>query len=229
MARTNIPPVREAELVTWATQLSQHLNTTPGEFGTDLATAEAYDDVVGGFVTAYQTANNPPTRSKPFIEAKNVKKNFLVSESRKLIAVLQAWPGMTNEKRDILEIPRRGNEPTPIGPPTVMPVLRVASVEGNVINLELRRADGTTRSKPEGVRSARLFSFVGANPPSDLPAWTFDGGTTKSDPQITVPAGVAPGSVVWVAAMWVNPRDQPGPACAPVKTHTNFAGMNAAA
>ncbi|MEM6769645.1 MAG: hypothetical protein AAF597_03580, partial [Bacteroidota bacterium] len=119
------------------------------------------------------------------------------------------------------------------GPPEVMPKISVTSA-GRILNVEVRTQDDKKR-KPAGVRGVVLYSFVGApgssesTLPTELRQWQYEGASTKSNPQIVLPPEVAAGTPVWVTAAWMNPTDQPGPACAPTKTHVSFQGLSEAA
>lgn len=225
----NYLPTREADLLAWAMNLSTTITTSPTSYGQTIESAAAYETVVGDFNAAYGAATDPATRTKSAVAEKNTAKRAMIAATRPLVQTLQNWSGMTDAKRALLQIPVRDTDPTPIDPPVVMPVLRVAAVNGRVLDLELRRQDGTTRQKPAGVRGAWLYSYVGETPPMDLTQWEFRGGTTKSNPQLVFPETVAAGTAVWVTALWVNPTDQPGPACAPVKTHISYQGLSEAA
>ncbi|CAN0452562.1 unnamed protein product, partial [Ectocarpus fasciculatus] len=98
------------------------------------------------------------------------------------------------------------------------PVLIVASVAGRVLDLRLRQVDSSRRGKPDGVAGAWLYSYVGETAPTDFALMKFEGGTTRTDPQLVVDADVAAGSKVWVSACWFNPKNQPGQACQPIAT-----------
>ncbi|MFI4860201.1 MAG: hypothetical protein ACIAXF_05920 [Phycisphaerales bacterium JB063] len=88
----------------------------------------------------------------------------------------------------------------------------------------------TTKSVARaGVRAAWLYTHVGETPPQELKLWEFRGGSTKINPQIIFPDTVEPNTAVWVAALWVNPTDQPGPAGTPIKAYTTHTGLNQAA
>ena len=41
---------------------------------------------------------------------------------------------------------------------------------------------------------------------------------------VLFPESVAPGTQVWLTAVWFNERKQMGPACAPVGAQINFGG-----
>lgn len=228
MPRSYIP-ARDAELSEWAQNLYDRLAVAPENYGVNADQVAPFATAQEAFKAAYAVTSNPATRTTPAIATKNDRKAEMIAAARLLVGTIQSWPAMTDAKRDELQIPVRDNEPTPIGPPTEMPVLRVAAVNGQVVDLEVRREDGQTKRKPVGVRAVWLYSHTGENPPTDLKQWDFRGGSTKYNPQIVFAETATPGTEVWVTALWVNPTDQPGPACAPVKTHINFVGLNQAA
>lgn len=221
-------PAKEAALLAFTSNLEAKLTAAPTDYGQTIESAAAYAAVQGAFATAYAVANDPATRTPLAIEDKDTKKKTMVEATRKLVQTLQNWPAMTDVKRTDLGIPLRDNEPTPIPPPKVMPRLEVMSVTGRLFELQLQDDKGEKRW-PAGVKGANLFSHVGPNPPSDLTQWKFEGGVTRLNPQVVVPDTVAPSTEVWFTALWVNPKLQPGPACAPVQDYTNHSGLSQAA
>ncbi|MEM6393881.1 MAG: hypothetical protein AAF797_14005 [Planctomycetota bacterium] len=222
-------PTREPELLQFSANLASKLSADPTAYG---ETADSIADFVNAqadFATKYATAIDPATRTSTNIAAKNTAKKTMIGYTRKLVQTLQNWPGMTNAKRDELDIPLRDQEPTKIGPPTELPVLRVAAVYSRVFNLELRRETDNTKRKPVGTKGATLYYFVGDQPHADLAQWTMAGQTGKHNPQVIVPDSVAPDTSVWFTANWFSPTFEPGPACAPVQSYTNRVGLSQAA
>lgn len=221
-------PTREGELLAWSNNIATKLVADPTAYGLEAKDATDYQLVQQAFAAAYALATDPATRTPVNIRDKTEKKQALIAATRPLVQTLQNWSGMTNGKRKDLDIPLRDNEPTPIGIPTEMPVLRVTEVSQRVLDLELLNQENEKR-KPNGVRSAWLYTHVGADPSPDLTQWKFEGESTRSNPQIVFPESVAPGTEVWVTALWVNPTGKPGPACAPVKSYTGHDGLSQAA
>jgi hypothetical protein len=236
MANKNYIPSREADLLNWSQNLYDKLTVTPADFGLTAEQVAPFATAQEAFKADYAKVLDPATKTKVTVAAKNQSKKAMLTIVRPLVQTIQNWPGMTNAKRDELEITVPDREPSSIGAPEEMPVLRIASVNGRVLDLEVRRTDGTTKRKPAGVRAVWLRTFVGApgsdpaaTPPQVLDQYEFRGESTKSNPQIVFPPDVAPGTPVWVTAQWVNPTGQPGPACAPVKAHISFQGLSEAA
>lgn len=229
MNRSQYIPSREADLLGWAGNLFDRLDANPATYGLSAEQLAPYGIAYSAFVAAYAITSNPVTKTKPAVADKNTKKIEMVRQNRLLVSTLQGWPSMTDAKRDELDVPIRGNIPTPIGLPTEMPALRIADVNGRVLDLEVRREDGETRRKTDGVRAAWLYSHIGDDPPALLTAWQFRGGSTKSNPQVVFEPDVQPGTKVWVTALWGSPADQPGPACAPLQTRIAYQGLSEAA
>ncbi len=219
-------PATDAGLLDFGINFQAVMQSDPARVGIGDEQFQSLVAAQAAYAAAYRKANDQLTRTPGAIEAKNLAKTALIAEVRRLVPVIQVYPGTTDEDRTDLRITIRDGDPTPIGPPEVMPVLRIVSVVGRVLDLELRREDGTTRRKPKGVRAAWLYTWAGEDAPGDLSQWQFRGSATKSNPQVVFAETVAPGTAVWVTALWVSPTDQPGPACSPIKTHINFDGMN---
>lgn len=153
---------------------------------------------------------------------------MITRATRGLVAIIQAYPGVTDGQRIDLGITVRDDDPGRIPVPGEMPVLQVAGSRGRVLSLRLKRADGTV-GKPKGVTSAQLWRYVGDVPPGELSGWEMLPSTTKTRPQVVLPEGTAAGTRVWLSAAWLNPRRQMGQACQPVGAWTNHEAMTTAA
>ncbi|HSI36905.1 MAG TPA: hypothetical protein VK986_25185 [Tepidisphaeraceae bacterium] len=106
---------------------------------------------------------------------------------------------------------------TPIGPPTVPPVLEVGVVSGRVVNVRLHSSDSTRRGKEVGASGCNLYSYVGPIVPTDPRDWRYEGTSTRVLAQILFPADVPTGSTIWLSARWVSARGAMGPASEPVR------------
>lgn len=218
-------PTREAELVTWSKTFGTYISANEVQVGLTIEQAGAYDALQSSFAAAYQTANDPATRSPANIESKNLAKNALVEETRQLVAIVQAFPGTTNTMRSAMGITVRDNEPTPVPVPVNPPQLDIVSVQGRTVKMRLRNAINGERRKPAGVQGATVLSYVGETIPGSLRDWTFEGNTTRLDVPVVFSESVPMGSKVWIAAFWYNRRAESGPASSPVAAHVGFGGM----
>jgi hypothetical protein len=215
-------PGREAELLTWVNNLIAKVAVGPETYGLSNDQAGALANAVNDFATAYQTANDPATRSPANIEAKNNAKDAMLVVVRALVRICQASPAMTDDKRAALGITIPDTDPTPVPVPDIAPQMDVVSVVGRTVHLRLRDAATGKRKKPAGVATATVLSYVGENIPATLREWTFEGNDTRLDTEVAFGSEFTPATKVWLTAFWSNRRGESGPACAPVSTHLGF-------
>ena len=213
-------PKREADLLQWAANMSERLNAGAAGYGIAPDQAAAFEALFIDFRGAWQTANEPITRTPAAVQSKNTAKDALVrgvGGIRELVGIVQKFPGTTDTQRVELGITVRDAAPTPIPPPRAAPGLAVVAAAGRVVKVRLHDVDSPgSRARPAGVKGATVFSFVGEAPPEGIDRWKYHGSTTKTVVDVEFPAGVPNGSTVWLAAYWTNPRLEAGPLCRPV-------------
>ncbi|XAL99355.1 hypothetical protein OT109_17465 [Phycisphaeraceae bacterium D3-23] len=218
-------PSRQVELGRFFASLSSKLVADPEGYGLVAAQAAAYQTLQQAYAAALTVALDPATRSPTHIQKKNAARDAAIAETRKLVDIMQAWPGMTNAKRSALGISLRDNVHTRAAIPSSAPKVSVDSVSGRLFNIALRKDDSTSRSKPTGVRAAWVYTAFGDEQPTTFGAFDFRGEARKADTQIVMPESVAPGTKVWVSACWVNTAGKPGPASLPIATWTTHGSI----
>ncbi len=136
-------PTREGELLAWTSNLATKLVADPPGYGLDVQAAADYQAVQQAFAAALTVALDPATRSPTNIQKKNTARGASIAETRKLVDIMQAWPGMTNAKRSELGISLRENTYTRATIPSSAPKVSVDSVSGRLFNIALRKDDST--------------------------------------------------------------------------------------
>lgn len=217
-------PQSDGAFVQWVTQYTELLVTSPTTYGIDAAQAEALGIKVDAFTAALATATNRVTRSPANLEIKFAKRDELVSEVRRLTAIIQASPVMDNAKRAALGIPLRGeNPPTPVPAPTAEPLIIVGDVRGNRIDVQVvDKADPNRRARPEHVATVTVLYFVGETPPNRPEGWVIQGTTSKMKTIVEVAPDTAPGSKVWMIAYYSNRKGQSGVPSEAVAAFTQY-------
>ncbi|MEM8784204.1 MAG: hypothetical protein AAGE65_15320 [Planctomycetota bacterium] len=222
-------PTRESELIVWLANFKALIVGNPTAYGLTDTQSDTLGDAVDEFDTAYQTANDPTTRSPRNIEQKNELKDACMAVVRNYAAIIKSTPGMTDTKLIALGLPTR-EEPTPVPAPTEAPAIEILDAQANAIEFLLYPSTGTSRrGKPEGVQGATVLSYVGQTAPLDPAVWKFEGNTTRNKKTIVFPEDLAPGTKVWLTAFWFNRKAQSGPPCDPVPAYIQFGGMRRAA
>ena len=213
-------PTREPELVTWIGTFKSLITVNFAMYGLTSSQQTSFATAATNFVNSYNVARADATRSPSNIIVKNDMKKIVVAQARELSGIIQKFPGTTDEMRAQLGL----NVPsarTPIGVPTEIPMVEVEERLGT--NIRLRLHDGAgNRSRPKGVRSAKIYSHIGPTAPVDVDTWVYQGETTRALADITFDPATAPGTVVWFTCQWANPRGETGPGSAPLST--NIAG-----
>ena len=142
-------PKREADLVTWSTNLDTRLTADPLIYGLDIGQAAAYAALHGTFAAAFQAANEPSTRTPSAIQAKNDAKEALIEEARSLVNIIQAFPGTTNQMRTDLGITVPDTEPAPVPVPAWPPGIDIVSTYDRTVTLRLKDMSApASRGKP---------------------------------------------------------------------------------
>lgn len=206
------------ELYTGAADFSTKISATPGAFGLDASECTAFAAVNAAYASAYEASQDPATRTKAKIAAKNQARANLRAMAADLARIINGTPTVTDEQKIELGL----NVPAtraPIPPPGVAPVAEITGVRGRLVGVRVR--DSVTpsrRGRPAGVLGANIYSYVGATYPTDPTGWQFEGATTKGKLDVLFPDTVAGGTQVWICATWFNAKAQAGPASLPAMT-----------
>ena len=210
-------PYRQEDLRAWGDRFSLTLELDPGGYGTTAEQASivrlAYDD----FAVALARATNKTTNSEVNTRLKNDARKAMVEKARELVRIIQAWPGITDAKRDALGITVPDPEPTPLPAPSAPPTVEVVAVLGHTVKVRLKGGSG--RGKPMGVIGATLMTYVGPEVPTDLEAWCFKQMVSKTTEDIKFPPTVPAGSKVWITAFWFSRVSKTSRAAVPVSVY----------
>lgn len=215
-------PVRDALLVPYSTNFNARIVASAATFSLTPAQASAYTPLHDAYVTAYEammSARADGTRSKSLTSARDAAKRNLLIYARQLYTFVQSNASVTQANKILLGIHLRVI-PAPIPRPGVAPGMDVVSVANRTVAVHVHDSANTNkRGKPAGATAAWVYSFVGANYPSDPTLWNFEGATTRPRFDILFPSTVAGGQQVWVCAAWINAKQEAGPTSVPITTN----------
>jgi hypothetical protein len=216
---------RNADIVAGSANFASLIAAGFASYGLTNAQSTAFGTLNTSLQSSYTAAVGPTTRTPAAVEGLKTAIRNMRANAILLAKIIYATETVTDEQLVGLGLlPRASRAAVPA--PATAPVIDIDSVRGNVVNLRLH-ADGeaTRRGKPAGVNGAAVYSFVGAVPPTDERAWTFEGLTSKVKVSVTFPSDVAPGAQVWFTAFWFNERKQNGPAATKVTTNVQGGGV----
>lgn len=212
-------PAKDGELLVWVNGFSSKITATPTAYGLVATQCTALAALVAPFAAAQAAAADLGTRTRAKVAARDAAKKPMVAMVRDLARIINAFPGITNEKRIELGLNPRSGTITPVGVPTESPVMQVLQTnEGRILKVRLSGQDTTRRGKPANCSGASIFSYVSPNgqPPADISLYKFEGSTSRTIFDLEVPPTVPGGSQIFLVSFWFNNKMQSGPACNPV-------------
>ena len=219
-------PTTDKGLLAWGQNFFAVGNPIAVSLGLTSTIFTAFNVLVTTFGTTL-AACDPGVRNKAAVAAKNTARAALKASARDLAKIVQGQATVSNATKLELGLNVRA-QPSPIPPPAFPPQVDIVSVVGRVVKIRLHNSDTAgKRAKPAGVKGAAVFSYVGTTAPTDPNAYKWEGNTTLSVVDVAFPETVAPGTSVFITAMWFNERAQSGPPATPVQAFTQY-GMSMA-
>ena len=223
-------PTNDAQLVPYINSFYARLEAQPSPYP---VTPEQLSRLAGlrieyvGACEAIIDARERGIRSEALTATKDAARKELLKYARGIYAAVAGSPDLSPAAKINLGVHIRDTNPTPTPPPTATPRVEVQSVVGHAVNVRLGDS-AEPRSNKLGASGAYVYSFVGAEYPTDPMRWTFEGQATKADYTVNFAEEVEPGSQVWVCCAFINRKGQAGPVSLPVTARIQF-GMKTAA
>lgn len=211
-------PSKEADLFNWLANFEGLVTADFAQYGITQPQSLSLTGLFDNYRAAYETAIEPSTRTRPAVAAKNTSRDALVLEVRRLVSIIDGQANVSDAQRLALGLKVRDIESTPVPRPATAPMIEIVSTVGNTATIRLFDSNGRRR-KPDGVIGATVFSFVGANAPSEESAWKFEGNLSKTTEVVAFAQSLPPGTKVWFTAFWYNRRAESGPPATPVSTN----------
>src|SRR5690348_10613928 len=98
MGRSFIP-AKDADLLAWSVNFKTLITATPTDYGLTAGQATAYGTLHTAYATAYQTAIDPSTRTKPAITARRAARAALVADIRALAKIVEGTSTVTDAQK----------------------------------------------------------------------------------------------------------------------------------
>ena len=216
----------DAELYTGSTNFAALIIASPFTYGLTIPQAGIYDAQNTAWKSAYETAVNPQTRTRSNIAAKNAARVQIVTLASNYAKIIDGTPTVTDAQKIALGLNVR-KTPAPIPAPTEAPAVDLVSVVNRTVTIHVHdSAVSNKRGKPAGATAAWVWTFVGANYPTDPAAWQFQGSATKARHEITFSDSVASGQPVWIRCAWINAKQETGPMSLPITTNIQGGGAS---
>jgi hypothetical protein len=228
MSRNFYDAPRLNEIVEGATNFALITSDQYAQLGLTQPQATGFGALASSLETKYQASERPETRTPVSIEARNVALKLMKQNAVFLAKIITANPAVNNDQLLALGLmPRRSRGTTPAM--TVRPGVAMESVIGRTVTIKVfDAANPMKRGKLKGAAAAWVYSFIGAEYPADPSLWEFQGSTSTSKFEMTFDSSVPGGTQLWIAAAWVNARQDVGPVSMPITTYLQGGGASTA-
>lgn len=206
-------PLYDAYLYNWKTLLT----AAPTDFGMSASDATAISTAYTDWHAAYLLVTDPGTRTQVTVAAKNYQKALSLILLRQQYNIIKANPSVSNENKVAIGIRLNDPVPTPIPPPTTVPVLTIRNAAPYTHIMDWADSDTpTTRRKPAGATGCVIMRAVGLAPATLPSQATWEGMFARVPVLMSSfnPADV--GKWATYFARWVNAKGEEGPWAAPV-------------
>ena len=165
------------------------------------------------FKEKYSVAENPATRTRVAIQAKNDAKKAFIADIRRMYRSFVLYnEAVTNDDRDLLQVPIHDNKATPSAAPHTAPS---GSVDTSVhLRHTIRVVDSVETSKrgrvPVGVHGFEAWRKIGGAIPVSDSEFNYLNFSSSSKLDVDYPLEDA-GKIVWYRFRWAGMKNQHGP------------------
>ncbi|MDR1553335.1 MAG: hypothetical protein LBS69_07730 [Prevotellaceae bacterium] len=208
---TDFIPKTDSKFAVWLKTLNNYLSAKATEWNIPQAEIRELDTLAADFDAALETAENPSTRTKVTIQAKNDARHAAESKTRTLLKAYVTYnPAVTDPDRDAMGLPIHKTTRTPVPVPHTVPEAEVRLPSPAVVEIHFRDSESEHKSKPEGVHGAEIAWAILDTPPVDWKQLIRSSFDTHTPLRLTF-EGTERGKTLYFALRWENTRGDKGP------------------
>ena len=206
-------PKMETRFLIWSDNYVNVLIGNAGRWGISESNLSKLNELNTVFKEKYSIAENPATRTKVAIQAKNDAKKAFTADIRRVYRSFVLYnENVSNDDRDLLQVPIHDNKATPSPSPHTAPsgsidtAMHLRHTIKVVDSVEVRKRGGL----PDGVHGFETWRKVGGAMPltdSDFAYLNFSSTSSLAVDYQLEDAG----KTVWYRFRWASMKNQHGP------------------
>jgi hypothetical protein len=159
-------PCPDAAFNNWQYQLADAIGSHATAWGIPAAAITQLQNQRANWDGTYSWITNPATKTKPRVLAKNEARKEYVAFLRKFLKQYITYnPAVSDEQRVAMGLPVHDTKPTPVPPPSTMPVGKVDISVHRRHTIRVQDSVHTGRGKPPGVHGFEAWRKIGGSPP----------------------------------------------------------------
>ncbi|MDR3308405.1 MAG: hypothetical protein LBS80_00430 [Tannerella sp.] len=202
-------PNKDTELVQWGNNFADKVALYASKWNIDAVVVTALATIAASFAS-WVAITDSAERNTLNVSDKNVARKEFERQIRALVNFQLKNPVITDTQRLELGLPVHDVKPTPILPPTEVPVLEIELLGPRRLSFVFFSPDSESKAKPYGVNGAVIVYGVLDTPTTsqdDLPHSVL---ATRT-PHTLEFAAAERGKTVYYAICWQNEKGQRGP------------------
>jgi hypothetical protein len=206
----NYIPAADKTFLTWVINFLRYLFNFLTKFGVP---DEKYQELATqreDFSQKLEIAEEPATRTKLTIQAKNDSRKVLEANIRQTVnQYLASNPAVSNTDRDGLGIPIRSKSRHPAPVADKAPLVVVAAYGPRQLKFDFGESEGS-KAKPAGQHGTEIASVISDTKPAEVEDLTRSSFDTHTPLTLTFKESER-GKTLWYAARWENTTGEKGP------------------
>jgi hypothetical protein len=210
MRRKDFVPTADAAFNQWQIVLIAFLLANAQRLGLSADAIAALQVLQAAWQAAFAIAKDPATRTKAAVAAKNAARTALEKALRAFVKEYISYNhSVSDADRENMGLPVYDSKPSPVPPPSTMPI---GKVDFSVHQRHLLHVSDAsiTSAKGENAHGFEVWCKKGGEVPSKDGDFAYAGFSSRSPFAIDYPMEMV-GQTVYYRFRWVNARNQPGP------------------
>jgi hypothetical protein len=211
MSRPDFIPTKDRDFLAWMINFLRYLFPALGRLNFPPDKYQELSMQRDEFASKLETAEEPATRTKTSVQAKNDARRTLEKNLRALIKEYLSFNhALTNEDRDDLglPIPKASRTPAPVA--DTYPGFRIDSSVLRLLIIHFFSLGGASKAKPPGQHGVEIKWVISETPVINIADLLHSAFDTRS-PYTLEFTGDQRGKTVYIALCWENTRGEKGP------------------
>jgi hypothetical protein len=208
---TDFIPAADKQFLVWLKNLIAYLLQKYEAWNIPSTEITEFDALIVAFDDALSIAENPATRTKVAVQAKNDARKAVKRKARALLKAFVTFnSAVTNADRDAMGLPiyKTGRTPAPVI--LTVPFAEVMLPSPAVVEIHFRDSEKLKRAKPAGAHGVEIAWAVRDDPPEDWSELVHSSFDTRTPYRLTFD-GFQRGKTLYFALRWENTRGEKGP------------------
>lgn len=207
----DVLPGSDAQFEIFQAHFITTVTKSPAKFGVTADDVAALAAAQKGWSVAYPAHLKAQQDAQAATQAKQTARGNLETVLRMAALKVSATAGTDNSLRAAAGLPVRVETRSVVGAPETRPIGRLEAAGSRTLIVHFTDEVKPNRlAKPEGIRGAEIFYFVGAEPPVDPDDYTFLALDTKT-PYTHEHDPADAGKGVHYLLRWQNTKGETGP------------------